>query len=89
MKRIKIDTLEKLETFIKNEAIRIEDRLEVFAEALKQYHFHIMGVKYNDDCKKIENAEAVAGQMFRLIQDIKEAPESKFYYGFLVTYEIN
>ena len=39
MKKLKIDTLEKLETFISNDSLSIEARLEVFEHALKEYVF--------------------------------------------------
>lgn len=89
MKKLKIDTLEKLETFISNETIIIEKRLEVFVEALKDYKFFIIEIKYDETCKKIENVEAVARQMVRVVQDIREAPESKFHFGFSVLYKHN
>jgi hypothetical protein len=89
VKRVKIDSLDKLETFVKNEAVTIEDRLQIFEQALSSYPFFVIALKYNDDCNKIENVEAVAGQMLRVIQDIRESPNNKYYRGFSVIYEIN
>jgi hypothetical protein len=89
MKRIKIDSLDKLETFVKNEAVSIEDRLQVFEQALNSYPFFVIALKYDDTCIKIENVEAVAGQMIRVVQDIRQAPNNKYYTGFSVLYEHN
>ena len=44
MKKLKIDTLEKLETFISDDSISKEAHLEVFEHALKEYVFFIVVV---------------------------------------------
>lgn len=89
MKRLKIDTLEKLETFIKNEAISIEDRLEVFTQATNDYPLFILLVKYDDTCTTIENRKDVLTGMLRTISEIKADPNQKTYRGFWVSYEHN
>lgn len=89
MKRIKIDTLDKLETFIKNEAVSIEDRLEVFTQAVENYPLFVFAVKYDDNCKIIENRGDVLAGMLRTIAEIKADPNKKAYTGVWVAYEHN
>lgn len=89
MKRIKVDTLEKLEKFVADESISLENRLEVFTQATNNYPLFILSVKYDDSCKIIENREAVLNGMLRTISEIKADPNQKTYRGFWVSYALN
>lgn len=89
MKRIKIDSLDKLEAFIDNEAVSLENRLDVFVQALDHYPLHILLVKYNDSCTVIENREEVEKGLKRIIAEIQADPNQKFYAGLWVAYEHN
>lgn len=89
MKRLKIDTLDKLEAFVNNESVSLEDRLEVFTQATENYPLFILSVKYDDTCTTIENRLEVQEQMKRVIADVKADPNQKSYRGFWVAYEHN
>lgn len=83
MKRIKIDTLDKLEAFINNESVSVENRLSVFKQALKQYSLWIMEVK-NGTGGDIEQPERVVSEMLRVVKQLQADPE-KFIAGFVFT----
>jgi len=86
MKRIKINTLDKLEAFINNESVSIENRLSVFSQAMENYPLFIIEVKFDESCKVIKNREEVQEQMNRLISDVKTDPNQTAYQGFWVYY---
>jgi len=86
MKRIKINTLDKLETFINNESVSLENRLSVFSHAMDNYPLFIIEVKFDNSCNVIENREEIEEQMKRLISDIKADPNQTAYRGFWVYY---
>lgn len=87
MKKLKIDSLDKLEAFINNEIISLEDRLTVFTKAIDQYPLFIISVKFDDDSKIIENRSEVLEQMKRLLKELKADPNQATYSGFWVAYE--
>jgi hypothetical protein len=89
MKRLKIDTLDKLEAFVNNESVSLENRLSVFSQAMDNYPLFILEVKFDDTCTTIENRLEVQEQMKRVIADVKADPNQKSYRGFWVAYEHN
>lgn len=86
MKKLKIDTLAKLELFVENEKIPIEDRLTVFQEALSSHSLFILEIKYNDECNKIEDPAAVLKEMLLCINAIKKTSTQPHFAGFTVQY---
>lgn len=86
MKKLKIDTLEKLETFISNDSLSKEARLEVFEHALKEYVFFIVLVKDEDQKEVFDPDNKIVAEMKRIINEIKTAPQKQNYKGFMVLY---
>lgn len=85
MKKL-IDTLEKLETFISNDSLSKEARLEVFEHALKEYVFFIVLVKDEDQKEVFDTDNKIVAEMKRIINEIKTVPQKQNYKGFLVLY---
>lgn len=85
MRKLKIDTLDKLEAFILNENISLENRFDIFALATKQYSVIILKIT-NGEGGKIENSNKTLAEMIRIIDDIRATPES-FIAGFVVQYK--
>lgn len=86
MKKLKIDTLEKLETFISNDSLSKEARLEVFEHALKEYVFFIVLVKDEDQKEVFDTDNKIVAEMKRIINEIKTVPQKQNYKGFMVLY---
>ena len=86
MKKLKIDTLEKLETFISNDSLSKEARLEVFEHALKEYVFFIVVVKDEDQKEVFDPDNKIVAEMKRIINEIKTAPQKQNDKGFMVLY---
>lgn len=86
MKKLKIDTLYKLETFISDDNISKEARLEVFQQALKEYVFFIVLVKDEDQKEIFDPDDNILSDMKRIINEIKTTPQKLNYKGFLVLY---
>ena len=86
MKKLKIDTLEKLETFISNDSLSKEARLEVFEHALKEYVFFIVLVKDEDQKEVFDPDNKIVAEMKRIINEIKTVPQKQNYKGFMVLY---
>ena len=86
MKKLKIDTLEKLETFISNDSLSKEARLEVFEHALKEYVFFIVVVKDADQKEVFDPDNKIVAEMKRIINEIKTVPQKQNYKGFMVLY---
>ena len=86
MKKLKIDTLDKLETFISDDSISKEARLEVFEHALKEYVFFIVLVKDEDQKEVFDTDNKIVAEMKRIINDIKTVPQKQNYKGFMVLY---
>ena len=86
MKKLKIDTLEKLETFISNDSLSKEARLEVFEHALKEYVFFIVLVKDEDQKEVFDPDNKIVAEMKRIINEIKATPQKQNYKGFMVLY---
>lgn len=86
-KRIKIDTLEKLQKFISNPAVSVENRYKIFLEAMRPYNFFVMAIRNNPDGngEKVDSPERVISEMKRIINQIQTAPES-YPAGFVVTF---
>ena len=87
MKKLKIDTLEKLETFISDDSISKEARLEVFEHALKEYVFFIVVVKDEDQKEVFDPDNKIVAEMKRIINEIKTAPQKQNHKGFMVLYQ--
>lgn len=85
-RKLKIDSLDKLEQFIDNQSISIEARLNVFQEALKAYPLFILHIKFDEEKIKIEDPEKVFREMKRLLKEIKET-DKLHYTGFVVLFE--
>lgn len=86
MKKLKIDTLYKLETFISDDSISKEARLEVFEHALKEYVFFIILVKDEDQKEVFDPDNKIVAEMKRIINEIKATPQKQNYKGFMVLY---
>ena len=86
MKKLKIDTLYKLETFISDDSISKEARLEVFEHALKEYVFFIILVKDEDQKEVFDPDKKIVAEMKRIINEIKTVPQKQNYKGFMVLY---
>ncbi len=86
MKKLKIDTLDKLETFISDDSISKEARLEVFEHALKEYVFFIVLVKDEDQKEVFDPDNKIVAEMKRLINEIRTVPQKQNYKGFMVLY---
>ena len=86
MKKLKIDTLYKLETFISDDSISKEARLEVFEHALKEYVFFIVLVKDEDQKEVFDPDNKIVAEMKRIINEIKATPQKQNYKGFMVLY---
>ena len=86
MKKLTIDTLEKLETFISNDSLSKEARLEVFEHALKEYVFFIVLVKDEDQKEVFDPDNKIVAEMKRIINEIKATPQKQNYKGFMVLY---
>ena len=86
MKKLKIDTLDKLETFISDDSISKEARLEVFEHALKEYVFFIVLVKDEDQKEVFDPDNKIVAEMKRIINEIKATPQKQNYKGFMVLY---
>ena len=86
MKKLKIDTLDKLETFISDDSISKEARLEVFEHALKEYVFFIVVVKDEDQKEVFDPDNKIVTEMKRIINEIKTGPQKQNYKGFMVLY---
>lgn len=86
MKKLKIDTLEKLETFISDESLSKAARLEVFEHALKEYVFFIVLVKDEDQKEVFDPDNKIVAEMKRIINEIKTTPQKQNYKGFMVLY---
>ena len=86
MKKLKIDTLDKLETFISNDSLSKEARLEVFEHALKEYVFFIVLVKDEDQKEVFDPDNKIVAEMKRIINEIKTVPQKQNYKGFMVLY---
>ena len=86
MKKLKIDTLEKLETFIRNDSLSKEARLEVFEHALKEYVFFIVLVKDEDQKEVFDTDNKIVAEMKRIINEIITVPQKQNYKGFMVLY---
>mgnify|MGYP003492099374 FL=1 len=86
MKKLKIDTLDKLETFISDDSISKEARLEVFEHALKEYVFFIVLVKDEDQKEVFDPDKKIVAEMKRIINEIKTSPQKQNYKGFMVLY---
>ena len=86
MKKLKIDTLYKLETFISDDSISKEARLEVFEHALKEYVFFIVLVKDEDQKEVFDPDNKIVAEMKRLINEIRTVPQKQNYKGFMVLY---
>ena len=86
MKKLKIDTLDKLETFISDDSISKEARLEVFEHALKEYVFFIVLVKDEDQKEVFDPDNKIVAEMKRIINEIKTPPQKQNYKGFMVLY---
>lgn len=86
MKKLKIDTLDKLETFISDDSISKEARLEVFEHALKEYVFFIVLVKDEDQKEVFDPDNKIVAEMKRIINEIKTVPQKQNYKGFMVLY---
>lgn len=86
MRRIKIDSLDKLEVFINNESVSLEDRLTVFKQTLNSFPLFVLSIRLNDDCTVIDNPEAVLNGMLNTLSEIKADTNLKTYRGFVVLY---
>ena len=86
MKKLKIDTLDKLETFISNDSLSKEARLEVFEHALKEYVFFIVLVKDEDQKEVFDTDNKIVAEMKRIINEIITVPQKQNYKGFMVLY---
>ena len=86
MKKLKIDTLDKLETFISDDSISKEARLEVFEHALKEYVFFIVLVKDEYQKEVFDPDNKIVAEMKRIINEIKTVPQKQNYKGFMVLY---
>lgn len=86
---VRIKNLNDLEAFINSESIKLEDRLEVFTQAVENFPLFVFVVKYDDTCKIIENRSDVLAGMLRTIAEIKANPNQKSYTGVWVAYEHN
>lgn len=89
MKKVRIKSIDDLGAFVSNESIKLEDRLEVFTQAVENYPLFVFVVKYDDTCTIIENRSDVLAGMLRTIAEIKADPDQKTYRGFWVAYEHN
>ena len=86
MKKLKIDTLDKLETFISDDSISKEARLEVFEHALKEYVFFIVLVKDEEQKEVFDPDNKIVAEMKRIINEIRTVPQKQNYKGFMVLY---
>ncbi len=87
MKQLIINTLDELEAFICDESISKEHRLQVFKTALKDYLFHIILVKQEDENEINDENNKLVENMKRLINNIRETPEQINFIGFWVQYK--
>lgn len=87
--KVRIKSIDDLEAFINNESIKLEDRLTIFTQAVENYPLFVFAVKYDDNCKIIENRGDVLVGMLRTIAEIKADPNKKAYTGVWVAYEHN
>ena len=87
--KVRIKSIDDLQNFVQDENIKLEDRLEVFTQAVENYPLFVFAVKYDDSCRIIENRSDVLAGMLRTIAEIKADPNKKAYTGVWVAYEHN
>lgn len=88
-KRIRIKSIDDLEKFVNDESVTLENRLQIFTQAVENYPLFVFVVKYDDSCKIIENRSDVLAGMLRTIAEIKANPNQKAYTGVWVAYRHN